>query len=147
MMKTLINNKKAGFDYFLEEPFIAGMQLLGWEVKSLKNSRGSLEGSFVRIINSEAFLIGCKIGKWEKSYKSIEMQDMRNIKLLLRKREIAELSSRIAEEGFSVVPTKIFEDVNKRIKIEIFVAQGKKKYDKRRKKEEKFFRKVIAESI
>lgn len=146
-MKILVNNKKAGFNYFLEESFVAGIQLLGWEVRSLKNSKGSLEGSFVKIINSEAFLIGCKIGKWEKSYKTIEMEDSRNIKLLLRKREIAELSSKLSEEGFSTVPTKIFEDANKRIKIEIFTAKGKKNYDKRRKKEEKFFRKIIAESI
>lgn len=146
-MRILVNNKKAGFNFFLIENFSAGMQLLGWEVRSLKNSKGSLDGSFIKIIDSEAFLIGCKIGKWEKSYKSIEMEDSRNIKLLLRKREIAELSSKMSEEGFSIVPTKIFEDSNKRIKVEIYTAKGKKNYDKRRKKEDKFFKKIITESI
>jgi SsrA-binding protein len=146
-MKTLINNKKAGFNYFLEDRSEAGMQLLGWEVRSLKNARGSLDGSFVKIISDEAFLVGCKIPLWDKGYKFVEMDEIRNIKLLLKKREILELQKKFDEQGYSIVPTKIYEDRNKRLKIEISTAKGKKNFDKRRKKAEKDFRRLLNEQI
>lgn len=146
-MKILINNKKAGFNFFLEDRFEAGLQLFGWEVRSIKNARGSLDGSFVKIISEEAYLVGCKIPSWDKGYKFIEMEEIRNIKLLLKKREILELQKKFDEQGYSVVPTKIFEDRNKRLKVEIFTAKGKKNFDKRRKKAEKDFRRELNEQL
>ena len=128
-MKVIATNRKASFDYFLEETFEAGIVLQGCEVKSLRNKEASLVDTFVFIRNGEVFLKNLYIKPYDKttSYQPNERQDR---KLLLHKREILKLQRGINEKGYSVVPTKMYFK-NSIVKVEIALAKGKKLYDKR----------------
>jgi len=126
-MSILVQNKKAGFNYEFEERFEAGLELFGHEVKSLRNKQGSLDGSYIIVRGGEAFLIGMHI----PPYQPNNIQDYdpdRNRKLLLTKEEIARISD--TEKGLTIVPTVVYNK-GRWIKIEIGIARGKKKFDKR----------------
>lgn len=123
-----IRNKKAFFNYEILDKFVAGLSLKGSEVKSLRAGRGSLLSAFVTVRDGEAFIKNFQIPKWEFSQEAID--PLRDRKLLLRKREIQKIQKKIDEKGLTVVPLKIFFQGGY-AKIEIALAQGKKKHDKR----------------
>lgn len=123
-----IRNKKAFFDYEILDRVIAGISLLGPEVKSLRAARGSLVGAFISIRDGEAFIKNFHIPKWEFSQESID--PLRDRKLLLKKREILRLQKKLDEQGFTVVPLSVFFK-NGYAKAEIALGKGKKQYDKR----------------
>ncbi len=125
----ITTNKKAYFDYFIEDKFEAGVVLEGSEVKSLRNKEFSLQDSFISIQNNEVFLKNAYIKPYEKA-TSYAPDPRRNRKLLLHKNEILKLIRAVKEKGFTIVPLKAYF-VNKHVKIEIGVAKGKKLYDKR----------------
>lgn len=128
-MKIIATNRKAHYDYFIEETFNAGIVLVGSEVKSLRNKEASLLDSFVFIKDGEVYLKNFYIKPYEKttSYAPNERKDR---KLLLNKREILKLQRAINEKGFTIIPTKLyFKD--SLVKVEIALAKGKKQYDKR----------------
>lgn len=129
-MKLVANNKKAYHDYFIEEKYEAGLELHGTEVKSLRMSKCSIKEAFVRFENREAFIFGMNISPYEKG-NIFNKDPLRARKLLLHRYEIAKLSGKMAEQGYTVVPLQVyFKDG--RAKIEIGLAKGKKLYDKRR---------------
>ena len=134
--KTVATNKKARFDFFLEETFVAGLMLEGWEVKSLREGKLNIKEAYIKDIKGELFLVGSRIDP--ASY--INQKDLTNPnrfrKLLLNKKEINKLIGRINREGFTLIPTKMYFKKGK-IKIEIAVAKGKKEYDKRQTKKKR----------
>ncbi|MDY6172399.1 MAG: SsrA-binding protein SmpB [Fusobacterium necrophorum] len=125
----LAGNKKAYFDYFVEEKFEAGIELQGSEVKSTKAGKVSIKESFVRIINGELFIMGMSIVPW--SYGSIYNPEEKRVrKLLLHKKEIRRLHEKVSQKGYTIVPLDVHLS-HGYVKVEIALARGKKTYDKR----------------
>lgn len=129
-MATLVHNKKAGFNYELLENYEAGLDLLGFEVKSLKAGRGSLEGSYIIIRGNEAFLVGAHIPPFQPANTKPDYDPYRNRRLLLTRKEIGQLAGKEKEKGLTLVPISVYNK-GKLLKLKLAVAKGKKKYDKR----------------
>ncbi|MEX0933899.1 MAG: SsrA-binding protein SmpB [Candidatus Paceibacterota bacterium] len=127
---ALVSNKKVYFDFEIIEKIEAGIELLGFEVKSLKGGHGSLAGSYVIIRGGEAFLVGATIPPYQAGNTPSGYDEARPRKLLLNKREIDELVGAEKGKGLTLVPLSLYNKGGK-IKIEIAVARGKKKHDKR----------------
>ncbi len=126
---ALVTNKKASYNYELGEKMTAGIELFGYEVKSLRSGQGSLEGSYVIVRGGEAFLIGSHIPAYQKANAPADFNERRNRVLLLRKKEIAEIA--LAEQKKTpIIPLSFFASGSK-IKIEFAFGKGKKKSDKR----------------
>ncbi len=126
---TVAVNRKAGFDYKLKEDIVAGIQLTGTEVKSVRNGQVNLKGAFVRIIKDEAFLFGCHISEYKHGNIHNHKPD-RERKLLLHKKEIEWLESEVKLKNLTIVPTKVFFKKNW-AKVKLALGEGKKKSDKR----------------
>jgi SsrA-binding protein len=126
----LIKNKKAYFDYEIIEQFEAGIELLGFEVKSLKKSSGSLLGSHIIIRGKEAFLIGVSIPPYQVNNTPKDYDPLRTRKLLLSKKELAELARSEKQSGLTIVPLSVYNKGH-RLKLDIAVVRGRKKHDKR----------------
>lgn len=127
--KLIANNKKAYHDYFLEEKIEAGIELVGTEVKSLRQGKCSVKEAFVRIDNGEMFIYQMHISPYEKG-NIFNREPLRPRKLLLHKQEIIKLESKIKEKGYAIVPVEVYF-TNGRVKVLIALARGKKLYDKR----------------
>ena len=127
--KLIANNKKAYHDYFIEESYEAGIALHGTEVKSMRLGKCSIKESFIRIENGEVYVYGMHVSPYEKG-NIFNKDPLRVKKLLLHRKEINKLMSKIAEKGYTLVPLQVyFKDG--RAKVEIGLAKGKKLYDKR----------------
>ena len=125
----LARNKKAFFDYFTEDKFEAGIELVGSEVKSAKAGKLSIKEAFVRIINGEIFIMGMSIVPW--NFGSVYNPEERRVrKLLLHKKEISKLHEKVSQKGYTIVPIDVHLSKGY-VKITIAVAKGKKNYDKR----------------
>lgn len=124
-----IKNKKANFDYFIEETIECGIELRGTEIKSLRNGSGDLKDTFALIRNGEVFLHNMYIAKYEEG-NIFNHDERRTRKLLLHKHEIKKLKEKVDREGFSLVPLKAYLVRNK-VKVLLGVGKGKKLYDKR----------------
>jgi len=127
---SLVQNKKAHFNYEILERYDAGLELFGPEVKALRDSRGSLEGAHVIVRGGEAYLIGMTIPPYQPNNMPKDYDPMRNRRLLLTKDEIAELGARESAKGLTIVPISVYNK-GRNLKIEIAVVRGKKTYDKR----------------
>lgn len=127
-MKIIAQNKKARHDYFIEESFEAGIQLLGSEIKSIRLGKVTVNDSFVLIKEGEAFVHNLHIAKYEFS-NQFNHDETRPRKLLLHKKEIIKLFSKTREQGYTLVPLKVYLKEGL-CKLEIGLAKGKKDYDK-----------------
>ena len=127
--KLIANNKKAYHDYFLEEKIEAGIELVGTEVKSLRQGKCSIKEAFIRIDNGEIFVYQMHISPYEKG-NIFNRDPLRPRKLLIHKYEIIKLESKIKEKGYAIVPVEVYF-TNGRVKLLIALAKGKKLYDKR----------------
>jgi SsrA-binding protein len=127
---TLIQNKKAYFNYEILEKIEAGIELLGFEVKSLKNGQGSLEGAHVTVRGAEAFVINMQIPPYQPANTPKEYDPLRNRRLLLTKKEITALAGAEGQKGLTIVPISVYNK-GRELKVEIAIVRGKKKYDKR----------------
>ena len=127
---TLVTNKKVFFDYEILERFEAGIALFGYEVKAIRKGKASLVGSRVIVRGSEAFLVGASVSPYQEANTPKGYDSTRPRKLLLHEKEIARLGSAEGKKGLTIVPISMY---NKRrnIKLEIAIARGKKKTDKR----------------
>lgn len=129
-MAFLLSNKKVRFDYEILETFEAGLELFGFEVKSVRNKQGSLEGSHVVIRGGEAFLVGASIPAFQPRNAPKDYDTERSRRLLLRQKEIGELAGSERQKGLTIVPISVYNKKRK-LKLQIGIARGKKKYDKR----------------
>lgn len=129
-MPMLIENRKVRFNYDLREKFEAGIELFGFEVKALRQKQGSLDGAYVIVRGSEAFLVNAYIPPYQPKNTPKEYDPRRARKLLLTKKEIGELAAAESKKGLTVVPVSVYNK-GRKIKVEIAIARGKKKYDKR----------------
>ncbi len=127
---ALISHKRARFDFEILETFEAGVSLLGTEVKSLRNGQGKLDGAYVIIRGKEAFLVGASIPAFQTKNVSGEYDPERPRKLLLTQKELAGLELKSEKQGLTIVPLKWYNKGSK-LKLEIAIARGKKKQDKR----------------
>ncbi|HKM22937.1 MAG TPA: SsrA-binding protein SmpB [Lachnospiraceae bacterium] len=128
-IKLIANNKKAYFDYFIEEKFETGISLSGTEVKSLRTGKCSIKEAYVRIDRGEVYICGMHISPYEKG-NIFNKDPLRTRKLLLHKAEIHKLSGKIAEQGYTIAPLQVYFK-GRLVKVEIGIAKGKKLYDKR----------------
>ena len=127
--KIIANNKKAFFDYFIEEKYEAGIELVGTEVKSLRMGKCSIKEAFVRIQKGEVYIYGMHISPYEKG-NIFNRDPLRPRKLLLHRYEIRKIEGQIAQKGYTLVPLNVYLK-GSLMKIEIGLAKGKKLYDKR----------------
>ena len=128
-IKIVSDNRKASYDYYLEDRYEAGLVLQGTEIKSLRKGSCNIKDSYVIIRNSEAFVINMNIAKYEQG-NIFNHEPLRTRKLLLNKKEILRLIGLTKEKGYTLIPTKVYLKRG-RAKIEFAIAKGKKNYDKR----------------
>jgi len=143
-IKIVCQNKKARHDYFIDDVMEAGMVLLGAEVKSLRDGRANLVDSYARIKNGEVFLYKMHISPYPFAHH-IQLDPIRPRKLLLNKREIKRLIGKTETKGYTLVPTKVYF-ARGRAKVEIALAKGKRKYDKRHALKEKEMKREVDEA-
>lgn len=129
-MAKFAENKKAYFNYEILEKITAGIELLGFEVKAIKAGRMSLDGSYAVIRGNEAFLIGSSVVSLQPKNAPKDYDERRNRKLLLTKKEIRNLAGSEKQKGLTIVALSVY-NINKKIKVELGLAKGKKKSDKR----------------
>ncbi len=128
-IKLIANNKKAFFDYFIEDKYEAGIELFGTEVKSLRMGKCSVKESFIRIERGEVYIYGMHISPYEKG-NIFNKDPLRVRRLLLHKREIMKLAAEQAQKGYTLVPLSVYFK-GRLVKVEVGLAKGKKLYDKR----------------
>jgi SsrA-binding protein len=145
-MATLLENKKAYFDYEILEKYEAGLELKGFEVKSLKSKQGKILGGRVIIRGGEVYLVGMVIPPYQPKNTPKDYEPERTRKLLLHKKEISHLEGKSRERGLTIIPTKVYTTRN-RIKIEIAVVRGKKKFEKREKIKKRDIERELGRSI
>lgn len=136
-----IKNKKAFFDYYIEDKYEAGIVLKGTEIKSIRKGSANLKDSYARIKNNEIFVINMFISTYEEGNR-FNHDERRERKLLLNKREIFKIRDKVEKEGYSLIPVRLYLK-NGKAKLEIAVAKGKKLYDKRQSLKEKSIQRDI----
>ena len=138
-----IKNRKAEFEYFLSTKFTAGMVLTGTEIKAIRTGKANLTDSYCLFIGEEFWVRGLYISEYKAgSYNNHDPK--RDRKLLLTKRELRKIQSKLNEKGTTVIPTLLFINENGYAKLEIAIARGKKMYDKRETLKEKEIRRSLA---
>jgi len=139
--RVLIQNPGVFYHYKILENFEAGIELKGFEVKALREGRGNLKGSYVSIKDNEVYLINFNIPPYQPKNTPKDYDENRPRKLLLKKKEISYLIGKSKEKGITIVPIKVYSKGNL-IKVEIALAKGLKKFEKREKIKEREFRKL-----
>ena len=129
-VKQLASNRKAYHDYFIEDKFEAGIELAGTEVKSIRKGNVNLKDSFCAVKDGEMFLYGMHVSPYEQG-NIFNKDPRRTRKLLLHKRQIEYLNSKVQQQGATVVALRMYFDEHNRVKLTIGLAKGKKNYDKR----------------
>jgi len=127
--KIIAINRRARYDYFVEDEYEAGIVLTGTEVKSLRLGKANIKDSYARVVNNEVFVYQLHIGPYPFAYYG-NHEPLRTRKLLLHKQEIKRLYSKVNEKGHTLVPLKLYFKGGK-IKLSIALVKGKRQYDKR----------------
>jgi len=133
---SIVANKKAFHDYFIEEKLEAGIALEGWEVKAIRGGRASIKEAYVVIRNGEVFLFGMHITPLLAASSHVRPDPVRTRKLLLHNRQIGKLIGQVERAGYTLLPLDLHFQRG-RIKVEIGLAKGKKQYDKREAEKER----------
>ena len=133
---SIVQNKKAFHDYFIEDKYEAGIVLEGWEVKAIRDGRANIKEAYVIIQKGEIYLLGCHISPLGSASTHINPDNIRTRKLLLNTDEIVKLIGKVERSGFTLVPLDMHYK-GSYIKCEIGLAKGKKQYDKRATEKEK----------
>jgi len=131
-----IKNKKAEYEYFLTTRFEAGIVLVGTEIKAIREGKANLVDGYCSFKNNELFVYNMQIGKFSKG-THYNHEPFQTRKLLLNKRELKKLQVKVRDKGITIIPTRLFISERGFAKLEIALAQGKKKYDKRNTIKEK----------
>ena len=127
---SIVENKKAFFDYFIEDRWEAGLVLEGWEVTAIRSGRGNIKEAYVVVRQAELYLIGCHISPLPEASTHIHPDPVRTRKLLLHTEEIHKLIGKTEQRGYTIVPLNLHYSRG-RVKCEIGLAKGKKQFDKR----------------
>lgn len=133
---SIIDNKKAFHDYFVEERFEAGISLQGWEVKAIRAGRANIKESYVIIRSGEVFLFGMHVTALPEASTHIHPDPVRTRKLLLHANQISKLIGQVERAGYTLLPLNLHYERG-RIKVEIGLAKGKKQHDKREAEKER----------
>ena len=133
---SIAENKKAFFDYFIEERYEAGLVLVGWEVKAIRANRAQIKEGYVILKQGAFYLIGAHISALPEASAHVVPDPVRTRKLLLHEEEIKKLIGRVEQRGYTLVPLNLHYKGG-RIKLEIGLAKGKKQHDKRDAEKEK----------
>ncbi len=133
---TIAVNRKARFEYFIEDTLEAGLVLEGWEVKSLRAGKVNLSDSYVLLKDGEAWLLGCLITPLPTVSTHFRPDPTRTRKLLLHKKELSRLFGLVAQKGMALIALKLYWK-NNRVKLEVGIAKGKRKHDKRASEKER----------
>ena len=129
--KTIAVNKRARFEYHIEERLEAGIALEGWEVKAMREGRVQFADSYVLLKDNEAFLFGCRVDPLHTASTHITPDPVRTRKLLLHRRELDRLFGAVDRRGYTIIPTAMYWSRGK-AKVEIGLAKGKRQHDKRK---------------
>lgn len=132
----VIENRKAYHDYFVEETYECGIALWGNEVKSLRDGKASIKESWVAIENGEVLIKKMHVAPWNTA-NSFDIDETRERKLLMHKSEIRELSRKVQQDGYTLVPLKVYFSDASKVKVLIGLCKGKHDYDKRQAEKEK----------
>ena len=127
---TIALNKKAKFDYFIEQSYEAGLSLAGWEVKSLREGRVQLKESYVAIKHNEAWLLGAHLAPLPSASTHIQPEALRPRKLLLHRKQLNQLIGATERRGYTLVPIALYW-IKNRAKLKVGLGKGKKQHDKR----------------
>ena len=133
---SIVENRKAFHDYFIEERFEAGIALEGWEVKAIRAGRAQLKEAYVTVSNGELFLIGAHVSPLPTASTHVQPDPTRTRKLLLNASEINKLIGSVERAGYTLVPINLHY-ARRRIKLEIGLAKGKKQHDKRQSEKDR----------
>ncbi len=133
---TIVENRKAQHDYFIEERYEAGIALEGWEVKAIRAGRAQLKEAYVIVRGEEIFLIGAHISPLTAASTHVQADPVRTRKLLLHDEEIRKLIGKVERAGYALIPLDLHY-LRGRVKIAIGLAKGKKQYDKRAAEKDK----------
>ena len=133
---SIIDNKRAFHDYFIEERYEAGLVLEGWEVKAIRAGRANIKEAYVILKHEEPFIIGMHISALTAASTHVKADPTRSRKLLLNGEEIAKLIGKVEQRGYTLVPLDLHYSKG-RVKLEIGLAKGKKQYDKREAEKER----------
>ena len=136
MRTPVIENRKAYHDYFVEEKLECGIVLYGNEVKSILSGRVNIKEAWATVQDGELVLRGSHISKWDTA-NAFDTDENRERKLLVHKREIRELSTKLTKEGITLIPLRIYFSDNGKVKVELGICKGKHNYDKRQSLKEK----------
>ena len=129
-VKLVSNNKKARYDYFIDDVYEAGMVLTGTEIKSLRQGKANIKESYAKIENGELIIYGMHISPYEQGNR-FNVDPLRPRKLLLHQKEIRKLLGLSTTKGYTLIPLRLYINERGLAKLEIAVARGKKNYDKR----------------
>lgn len=143
---SLVEHKKARFDYEILEEFEAGIELLGPEVKSLRGKQGKLEGSHIIVRGGEAYIVGMHIPPYQASNTPEGYDPDRTRKLLLTKKELHTLAEFEGQKGLTILPIRVYNK-GRNLKVAVAVARGRKKYDKRAVLKERDTKRDIERSL
>ncbi len=133
---SIVENRKALHDYFIEERYEAGLALQGWEVKAIRAGRAQLKEAYVIVRNGEVYLIGAHITPLTAASTHVNADPTRSRKLLLHAEEIRQLIGKVERAGYTLVPLDL-HDSGGRVKLNVGLARGKKQYDKRETEKKK----------
>jgi len=147
MGETIARNKKAFFDYEIIEKFEAGIELMGSEVKAIREKRVSIKDSYIRFIKNEAFLMNSHIGVLTTTHAHYGHEEYRVRKLLLHKKQLRKLEEKIARDGMTIVPLNLYFNHKNLVKVQIALAKGKQLHDKRQSLKEKTQKRDVARAI
>ena len=132
-----IKNKKANYNYFIEETFEAGIALEGWEFKSILLKKANLDNSYVVVKAGELYLLGALVTPMESVSTHIQPDPTRTRKLLMHRKEINKMIGLVEQKGYTLMPLKIIRNSRGKLKLIFGLAKGKKNYDKRETEKEK----------
>lgn len=146
-MKIIAQNKKALFDYQIEERIEAGIVLTGDEVKSIRAGHVNLIGAFAQIVKGELFLVGCRIAPYSHAFQKDEEVAMRSRKLLIHRRELNKITGSISRKGFTLVPLKIYFNKKNIVKVELGLGTHKKAAGKKQALKERDIKRETAREL
>ena len=142
MKRLVTNNKKASFEYFIVETYEAGIELIGTEVKAIREKTCQIAESYIQIKNNEMFILNMNIPEY--TYGNLFNHEPTRVrKLLMHKKEILKMSMKVKKEGMTIIPLKVYFNNDNRVKLEIALAKGKHSVDKRASIKEKDMKRDI----